>query len=399
MNVIIIGGGASGLMAAGKLAREGHNVTILERSKKTALKLGITGKGRCNITNNCAPDEFLRSVVSNPKFLTGAIYSFPPSAAMDFFEGLGVPLKTERGNRVFPLSDKAFDIVQALRKYASPARIVHDRAEKLIIDNASICGVEGEKGTYPCDAAVIATGGLSYPVTGSTGDGYTLAGQAGHTIISPSPSLVPIETKENKICASLQGLSLKNISVRLYNEGKLIYDDFGELLFTHFGLSGPTILSMSAHMNPQSKYKIVIDLKPALDEAKLDTRILSDFAKYSNKDFCNALSDLLPRKLIPVIVSLSKIPPDKKINNITKAERHALIDLLKHFTFNFSSFRPIDEAIITRGGICVKEINSQTMESRLVHGLYVIGEALDCDAYTGGFNLQIAWSTAMRIQI
>lgn len=400
MDIIIIGGGASGLCAAGKLTRLGHTVRVLEKMDRTALKLGITGKGRCNITNDCTPEEFLKNVVSNPKFLTGAIYRFPPSAAMEFFEGLGVPLKTERGSRVFPVSDRALDVVAALRKYASDAQLIHDRAVKLIISDGKIIGVKGGQRDYSCDAVILAAGGMSYPLTGSTGDGYSLARQAGHTIVEPMPSLVPIECKERSVCADLQGLTLKNIALKMYDSrGKCVYEDFGELLFTHFGITGPIVLSMSAHIKAGESYRFVIDLKPALDEVKLDTRLLSDFAKYSNRDFQNSLSDLAPRKLIPVLVALSKIAPEKKVNSITKAERRALIELFKRFTLNFDRLRPIEEAVITRGGVSVKEIDPKTMESKLVRDLYVISETLDCDAYTGGFNLQIAWSTAMNVEI
>ena len=391
---IVIGAGAAGMMAAGQLLEQGFEVTLIEKMDRSGLKLGITGKGRCNVTNNCTVSDFFTNVPRNGRFLMSAVNNFTPSDTMTFFENLGIPLKTERGNRVFPKSDRSLDIVHALRRYSERAKHVRARAERLIIEDGVCVGVKTDKGDFYADRVIVATGGKSYPQTGSTGDGYKLAEQAGHTIIPPTPSLVPIEVKE-KWCTSLMGLSLRNVSVQLISGSKVVCDDFGELLFTHFGLSGPTILSMSSHMTEGQEYTIRIGLKPALDDKTLDARILSDFAKYQNRDFANSLSDLLPQKLIPVIVKLSTIEGHTKVNSITQAQRRKLFELLRALDLTFKRFRPIEEAIITSGGVNVKEINPKTMESKLVSGLYFAGEVIDVDAYTGGFNLQIAFSTAV----
>jgi len=390
----VIGGGAAGLMAAGRLAELGGNVIVFEKMHKTALKLGITGKGRCNITNNCTPQEFIPNVVSNPRFLQSAIHHFPPAEVMSFFEALGVPVKTERGNRVFPASDRAHDVVMALRRYAD-CQVIQQAVTGIVTENGAVTGVRTAQGITPCDRVLLCTGGRSYPQTGSDGSGYALAEALGHTVTPISPSLVPLEVEE-RWCADLQGLSLRNIAVRLIDSanGKTVYEDFGEMIFTHFGLSGPVILSLSAHIKPGKQYTVSIDLKPALDDKTLDSRLLSDFGKYANKDFINALDDLLPQKIIPTVVELSGISPRKKVNEITREERHALAGVLRSFTLTFRRFRPIDEAIVTRGGVSVKEINPKTMESKLVSGLYFAGEVMDLDAYTGGFNLQIAFCTA-----
>lgn len=397
--IIVIGAGASGLMAAGTAAMNGSDVTLIERRERPARKLLVTGKGRCNLTNNTDLNGLIRAVPKNGRFLYSAFSAFSSDDTMRLFEELSVPLKTERGNRVFPKSDKAMDIVDALTRYAKSAgvKIITGRVNELITENGKACGALLETGErISADTVLIATGGLSYPQTGSTGDGYTLARQAGHSVTDLSPSLVPLVVHEG-FCTELQGLSLRNITLRIMEENrkKPVYEELGELLFTHFGLSGPLVLSASAHIiNPENKtYKAVIDLKPGLTTEQLDTRLLRDFNKLSNKDFSNALEELLPRKLIPVIVRLSGIRPTLKINQITKEMRQTLCALIKGFTLTVTGFRPVEEAVITRGGIPVKEVHPGTMESKLCKGLYFAGEVLDVDAYTGGFNLQIAFST------
>ena len=403
--VIVIGGGAAGLFAAISAAENGAEVILLEKNDNCGKKLRITGKGRCNVTNDCSTEEFLQNVPTNPRFLYSALSTLSTQDVKDFFEGEGVPLKTERGKRVFPVSDKAQDIVSALVSAckARGVKIINEKALSLIIDkdnnydnNAKIKGVVTERGEYFADAVIVCTGGRSYTRTGSDGDGYAFAKSAGHTVTPLLPSLVPIVCA-GKLCPSLQGLSLKNVSLSIINKAtkKEVYSDFGEMMFTHFGITGPMVLSASAHIPDiaSGKYEAIINLKPALDEKTLDTRILSDFSKYSNKDLINALGDLLPQKLIPVTVSLSGIDPRKKINSITREERRALIDVIRGLRLTLIGFRPIDEAIITKGGVSVKEIDPKTMESKLVKGLYFAGEIIDVDAYTGGFNLQIAWAT------
>nr|MBQ4317992.1 NAD(P)/FAD-dependent oxidoreductase [Clostridia bacterium] len=394
--IAIIGGGPAGLMAAGVIADLGMTAVIFERNPKPGMKLGITGKGRCNLTNNCTAEDFIANVPTNPKFLYGAINSFTPADTMKLVEGLGVPLKTERGNRVFPVSDKASDIVRAFTRY-SRCDIIHERVEKLILTDGSVTGLTAAGKDYPFDAVIVATGGVSYPKTGSTGDGYRFAEEAGLKVKEPKPALAPLETAE-EWCPELQGLSLKNISVKVIREGakKPVYEDFGELMFTHFGLTGPVILSASSHIKTDGKhtYSIRIDLKPALDEKTLDKRLLSDFTKYANRDFSNALDDLLPKKLIPIIIRLSGIEPTKKVNLITREERAVLLSLLKGLTLTITKMRPVDEAIVTSGGVAVSEIDPKTMAAKRVPGLYFAGEVIDVDAYTGGFNLQIAFSTA-----
>ncbi len=404
-DIIVVGGGAAGLMAAGKIRELGGEVILFEKMNRTAKKLGITGKGRCNVTNNCDLQTLIANVNSNPRFLYGAFSNFDSADTVTFFESCGVPLKTERGNRVFPVSDKASDIVNALRRYAGTVRC-GQRVVSLITDNSRgktrISGVKLENGCeFYSDAVILATGGMSYHLTGSDGDGYKLAESVGHSIVTPKPSLVPLEVKE-RWCAQLQGLSLRNVAVRIAdckNESEIVYDDFGELLFTHFGLSGPVILSASAHINKDissERYKVIIDLKPSLDEKTLDNRLISDFEKYSNKNYSNALGDLLPKKLIPIIIKLSGISPDCKVHDITREQRRTVLGLLKSFTLTIKSKRPIEEAIVTSGGVNTKEISPKTMESKLAEGLYFAGELIDVDAYTGGFNLQIAFSTAVR---
>ncbi len=398
-SLLVIGGGAAGLMAAGSAANEGAETLVLERNERPARKLMITGKGRCNVTNNCPSlQELISNVPRNGRFLYGAFSRFMPADVMDFFESRGVELKTERGNRVFPVSDNAADIVDALAGYAkSRARFINGRAVKLLVENEKIAGVETENGEKIfADKVIIATGGLSYPGTGSTGDGYELARQAGHRITPLKPSLVPLEIHEG-FCSELMGLSLRNTAIKVIDTdtNKTIYTDFGEMLFTHFGVSGPMILSASAHMRDMKngKYKIYIDLKPALTEEQLDARILRDFSENTNKNYINSLNSLLPKKLVPVIVKLSGINLSTKVNQITKEQRKKLVQVLKCMCITVTDFRPVAEAIITSGGIDISQINPKTMESKLVKGLYFAGEVIDADAYTGGFNLQIAFST------
>ena len=398
-SLLVIGGGAAGLMAAGTSSHMNAETVVLERNERPARKLMITGKGRCNVTNNCPSlQELISNVPRNGRFLYGAFSRFMPSDVIAFFEDRGVELKTERGNRVFPVSDNAADIVDALVGYTKErARFLNGRATKLIVEDNEVRGVETEDGgVIYADKIIIATGGLSYPGTGSTGDGYELARQAGHKITDLVPSLVPLEIHEG-FCTDLMGLSLRNTAIKVVDteSGKTIYTDFGEMLFTHFGVSGPMILSASAHMRnmKSGKYRIYIDLKPALTEEQLDARILRDFSENTNKNFINALNSLLPKKLVPVIVKLSGIGLSTKVNQITKEQRKRLVELLKGMSITVTAFRPVAEAIITSGGIDISQINPKTMESKLVRGLYFAGEVIDTDAYTGGFNLQIAFST------
>ena len=396
--VAVIGGGAAGMMAAISAARNGACVTLIERNDRCGKKLRITGKGRCNVTNACDTREFLNHVPTNPRFLYSALNAFSTDDTIVFFEDAGVPLKVERGRRVFPVSDRADDIVAALIKKLKECgvSVVRGRAEELIVSDGRAVGclVNGE--VIEADAVIVATGGKSYPGTGSDGDGYALAKSVGHTVTPTLPSLVPL-TSKSKICPSLQGLSLKNVSLSVTDTvtGKCVYDDFGEMMFTHFGMTGPMILSASAHLPAMSagRYEAHINLKPALDARSLDARILSDFAKYSNKDFINALSDLLPMKLIPVAVGLSGIDAHKKVNSVTREERAALCSVISDLRVRIDGFRPIAEAIITKGGVDTRGIDPKTMESKLCTGLYFAGEVIDVDAYTGGYNLQIAFST------
>lgn len=398
-SLLVIGGGAAGLTAAGFAAEKGVQTVVLERNDRPGRKLMITGKGRCNVTNNCTSlDTLISNVPGNGRFLYGAFSRFMPSDVIEFFENRGVELKTERGNRVFPVSDNALEIVDALHNFARKnAKIIKGRAVKLIVEDSYVKGVETEDGeVIYADKVIIATGGLSYPGTGSTGDGYALARQAGHTITDLKPSLVPLEIHEG-FCSDLMGLSLRNIAIKVTDteKNKEIYSDFGEMLFTHFGVSGPVILSASAHMRnmKSGKYKIAIDLKPALTVEQLDARILRDFSENINRNFINALNSLLPKKLVPIIVRLSGIGLSTKVNQVTKEQRRNLAVLLKNLTVTVTDFRPVAEAIITSGGVSVSQINPKTMESKLVSGLYFAGEVIDTDAYTGGFNLQIAFST------
>ena len=396
--VIVIGGGAAGLFAAISAAENGADVLLIEKNARCGKKLRITGKGRCNVTNDCTTEEFLQNVPSNPRFLYGALNCLSTQDVKDFFEGEGVPLKTERGKRVFPVSDKAEDIVSALVNACRDrgVKIINEKVLSLIIENEKIRGVKTHSGERYADAVIICTGGRSYSRTGSDGDGYEFARSAGHTVTPLLPSLVPIVCA-GKLCPSLQGLSLKNVSLSIIdkNTQKEVYSDFGEMMFTHFGITGPMVLSASAHIPDISsgRYEARINLKPALDEKTLDARVLSDFSKYANKDLINALDDLLPQKLIPVVSSLSGIDERKKVNSITREERKALTDVIRSIRLSLTGFRSLEEAIITQGGVSVKEIDPKTMESNKCKGLYLAGEVIDVDAYTGGFNLQIAFST------
>ncbi len=384
------------MMAAITAAENGASAALLEPKERLGKKLNITGKGRCNLTNNCSEAELLQNVPQNGRFLYSAFSQLNSQDVMAFFENLGVPLKTERGNRVFPVSDRAFDISGALerRLKALGVEIRKDRAEELLLSGDRLTGVMGAAARYTAPCAVVATGGLSYPLTGSTGDGYRLAASVGHTIVPTRGSLVPL-VEEGSACAALQGLSLRNVRLYVYEDGKEIFSDFGEMLFTHYGVSGPLVLSASAHMRHfhQKTYLLRIDLKPALDEQTLDRRLLADFEKHLNSDFINALGELLPQKLIPVYIERSGVPPRCKVHSITREQRRELVHLLKHFTIPIRGPRGVEEAIVTSGGVRTAEVNPSTMESKLIHGLYFAGEVLDVDAYTGGFNLQIAWST------
>lgn len=400
--IVIIGGGAAGLTAAyGAAFQNGRDaeITVIEKNERPARKLMITGKGRCNVTNNCGVDTLIANVPKNGKFLFSAFSGFDSSDTMRLFESLGVPLKTERGNRVFPVSDKALDIVDALvgAVKKSGVRLVRGKAEKIIVKDGVVTSVKTEDGEiYPADSVILATGGMSYPLTGSTGDGYKMARELSHTVTELKPSLVPLNVHEG-FCSRLAGLTLKNVTLSVFEEGKKkpVFSEQGEMLFTHFGISGPITLSASAHMRKMGKtaYTAYIDLKPALSAEQLDSRILRDFEGEKNKDFANSLDKLLPKSIIPVIIALSGIPPALKVNQITREMRAALCGVIKALPLHITGFRPIEEAIITGGGISVKEINPSTMESKLVKGLYFAGEIIDADAYTGGFNLQIAFST------
>ena len=388
------------MMSAIHAAYMGADVTLFEKNDRLGKKLRITGKGRCNVTNDSSTEEFLQNVPTNPRFLYAALNNFSTSDTIDFFEGCGVPLKVERGKRVFPVSDKASDIVKALseRMRDCGVRVVNDKVTDIEISGGEIRGIVAGGKRLPFDSVIVCTGGMSDKMTGSDGDGYKFARRAGHTVTPLTPSLVPIVC-EGRLCPSMQGLSLKNVSMKIVvrESGRVVFEDFGEMMFTHFGITGPMVLSASAHLPDISKkiYEAHIDLKPALDESALDARIRSDFAKYSNRDFVNSLGDLLPLKAIEPIIGLSGIDPRKKVNSITKEERRALLGTIKCIKIPLSGFRPIDEAIITKGGVAVGEISPKTMESKFVRGLYFAGEVLDLDAYTGGFNLQIAFSTAV----
>ena len=394
-SIFVVGGGAAGMMAAITAAENGAQVTLLERNDRLGKKLYITGKGRCNVTNDCAPEDFFPNVPRNPRFLYSAVYAFPPREVMAWFEAHGCALKTERGNRVFPQSDKSASVIDALRAELRRlgVRVLQERALDIVTQDGAVCGIETDGGFHKTERVILATGGCSYPQTGSTGDGYRMLEKLGHTIVPPVGSLVPLVEKGYD-CKQMQGLALKNVALRLVNQkGKTVFEEFGELLFTHFGLSGPVVLSASAHMNEKDSYTVLLDLKPALDEQKLDLRLLRDFEKFQNRDFENALVELLPKSMIPVIVRRSGIPAEEKVHSITREQRRALLELMKRFPVEIACKAPVEEAIVTSGGVKVSEIEPGTMQSKRVRGLYAAGELLDVDAYTGGFNLQIAWAT------
>ena len=392
---IVIGGGPAGMFAAITAAARGQKVLLLERNDRLGKKLLITGKGRCNVTNDCTSEEILQNIPRNSRFLFSAMAAFPPRKIMDFLEDQGCELKTERGNRVFPVTDKSFSVLDALknamRRQGVTVRTA--RVKKILTLEGKVCGVQTESEVITSRWVILATGGVSYPATGSTGDGYAMAKELGHTIVEPQGSLVPLETAGND-CQEMQGLALRNCGVKLVNaKNKVLYKDFGELLFTHFGVSGPTVLSASCHLKGEG-CKLIIDLKPALDEAKLNDRILRDLEMYQNRAMENALTDLLPRSMIPVVLRRLEIDPAMQANSLTKQKRRAMVELLKAFPVEITGKRPVAEAIITSGGVKTGEIDPKTMESKKVPGLYFAGEIIDCDAYTGGFNLQIAWATA-----
>lgn len=392
---IIIGGGPAGMFAAITAAQQGSKVLLLERNDRLGKKLLITGKGRCNVTNNCSAQEVLQNTPRNGRFLFSAMAAFPPEKTMAFFEENNCALKTERGNRVFPVTDKAHSVLDCLQGQLrrSGVTVKTGRVSRILTENGHVTGVQTQNETISAKWVILATGGASYPTTGSTGDGYTMAAQLGHTIVPAEGSLVPLETAGSD-AQDMQGLSLRNVGVKLLNaKGKVLYKDFGELLFTHFGISGPTVLSASCHLKGEG-CQLVIDLKPALEDSKLDERIQRDLEMYKNRAMENALIDLLPRSMIPVVLRRLEIDPAMQANSLTKQKRRALVELLKGFSLEITGKRPVAEAIITTGGIKTGEIDPKTMESKKVAGLYFAGEVIDCDAYTGGFNLQIAWATA-----
>ncbi len=392
---IVVGGGPAGMIAAITAAREGKRVLLLEKNDRLGKKLLITGKGRCNVTNNCGAEEVLKNTPRGGKFLFSAMAAFPPEKAMEFFESAGCPLKTERGNRVFPTTDRSQSVLDALQGELRAAGVTVKTARVLSVetDAGGVMGVATSAGFFESRKILLATGGASYPATGSTGDGYRMAKALGHTIVEPVGSLVPLETAGSD-AQQMQGLALKNVAVKLLNpKGKAVYKDFGEMLFTHFGISGPTALSASAHIGKGEGWRFSIDLKPALEEHKLDERILRDLDQYQNRAMENALTDLLPRSMIPVVLRRLGVDPGLQANSFTRANRRALVELLKNFTLEINGKRPVAEAIITSGGVKAGELDPKTMASKKVPGLYFAGELIDCDAYTGGFNLQIAWAT------
>ncbi len=395
--IAIIGGGPAGMMGAIYASMNGALVTLFEKNDRLGKKLAITGKGRCNVTNDCENQEFLKNVISNPKFLYASISNFDTSDTKSFFENAGVPLKTERGRRVFPVSDKAIDIVMALKKTMLDygVTVKNEKVLEITSSDGEVKGVKTSRGEYSFDAVIVATGGASYTGTGSDGDGFRFAKELGHEITPLVPSLVPLETVED--VSEIMGVSLKNVVLKIRNNenGKIVFEELGEMLFTHFGITGPLVLSASCHMQglKRGKYSAVIDFKPALDRQTLDSRILSDFSKQLNKDFQNSLGSLLPSKIIPFMIRKSGIDPQSKVNSITKEQRSSLVDTLKSLTLEIYGFRPLNEAIVTQGGVKTNEINPSTMESKKIKGLYFAGEVIDVDAYTGGYNLQIAFST------
>jgi len=406
-NVIVIGGGPAGMMAAITAAEYGNNVTIIEKNSDFGKKLLITGKGRCNITSSLYMSEFIKNTPGNGQFLYSAFQNYTNTDIIDFLKNQGLEVKEERGNRIFPVTDKSIDVLNCFKSKINELKIkklFNTRVQKILVQNGEVLGVRTEKEIIQTDKIILATGGKSYPLTGSTGDGYLIAKNIGHKVTEIRPSLVPLVIYEKNECKEMQGLSLRNVGIKIIDESKnkLIYEDFGEMIFTHFGISGPTILSGSAHLvrykeidnlMKEQKIKLQIDLKPALTEEQLDERILRDFKEFKNKQFKHALDKLLPQKMIPIVIEKTKINEEKRVNEITKEERRNLVKVLKKFELTIKDFRPVEEAIITSGGINIKEINPKTMESKLVKGLYFAGEIIDVDSYTGGFNLQIAYST------
>lgn len=406
-NVIVIGGGPAGMMAAITAAEYGNNVTIIEKNSDFGKKLLITGKGRCNITSSLYMSEFIKNTPGNWQFLYSAFQNYTNTDIIDFLKNQGLEVKEERGNRIFPVTDKSIDVLNCFKSKINELKIkklFNTRVQKILVQNGEVLGVRTEKEIIQTDKIILATGGKSYPLTGSTGDGYLIAKNIGHKVTEIRPSLVPLVIYEKNECKEMQGLSLRNVGIKIIDESKnkLIYEDFGEMIFTHFGISGPTILSGSAHLvrykeidnlMKEQKIKLQIDLKPALTEEQLDERILRDFKEFKNKQFKHALDKLLPQKMIPIVIEKTKINEEKRVNEITKEERRNLVKVLKKFELTIKDFRPVEEAIITSGGINIKEINPKTMESKLVKGLYFAGEIIDVDSYTGGFNLQIAYST------
>ena len=406
-NVIVIGGGPAGMMAAITAAEYGNNVTIIEKNSDFGKKLLITGKGRCNITSSLYMSEFIKNTPGNGQFLYSAFQNYTNTDIIDFLKNQGLEVKEERGNRIFPVTDKSIDVLNCFKSKINELKIkklFNTRVQKILVQNGEVLGVRTEKEIIQTDKIILATGGKSYPLTGSTGDGYLIAKNIGHKVTEIRPSLVPLVIYEKNECKEMQGLSLRNVGIKIIDESKnkLIYEDFGEMVFTHFGISGPTILSGSAHLvrykeidnlMKEQKIKLQIDLKPALTEEQLDERILRDFKEFKNKQFKHALDKLLPQKMIPIVIKKTKINEEKRVNEITKEERRNLVKVLKKFELTIKDFRPVEEAIITSGGINIKEINPKTMESKLVKGLYFAGEIIDVDSYTGGFNLQIAYST------
>ena len=406
-NVIVIGGGPAGMMAAITAAEYGNNVTIIEKNSDFGKKLLITGKGRCNITSSLYMSEFIKNTPGNGQFLYSAFQNYTNTDIIDFLKNQGLEVKEERGNRIFPVTDKSIDVLNCFKSKINELKIkklFNTRVQKILVQNGEVLGVRTEKEIIQTDKIILATGGKSYPLTGSTGDGYLIVKNIGHKVTEIRPSLVPLVIYEKNECKEMQGLSLRNVEIKIIDESKnkLIYEDFGEMIFTHFGISGPTILSGSAHLvrykeidnlMKEQKIKLQIDLKPALTEEQLDERILRDFKEFKNKQFKHALDKLLPQKMIPIVIEKTKINEEKRVNEITKEERKNLVKVLKKFELTIKDFRPVEEAIITSGGINIKEINPKTMESKLVKGLYFAGEIIDVDSYTGGFNLQIAYST------
>lgn len=406
-NVIVIGGGPAGMMVAITAAEYGNNVTIIEKNSDFGKKLLITGKGRCNVTSSLYMSEFIKNTPGNGQFLYSAFQNYTNTDIIDFLKNQGLEVKEERGNRIFPVTDKSIDVLNCFKSKINELKIkklFNTRVQKILVQNGEVLGVRTEKEIIQTDKIILATGGKSYPLTGSTGDGYLIAKNIGHKVTEIRPSLVPLVIYEKNECKEMQGLSLRNVGIKIIDESKnkLIYEDFGEMIFTHFGISGPTILSGSAHLvrykeidnlMKEQKIKLQIDLKPALTEEQLDERILRDFKEFKNKQFKHALDKLLPQKMIPIVIEKTKINEEKRVNEITKEERRNLVKVLKKFELTIKDFRPVEEAIITSGGINIKEINPKTMESKLVKGLYFAGEIIDVDSYTGGFNLQIAYST------